>query len=102
MAQELIGDSIDQEKQRLIERYQNSSGGDLVSSDAKEILKAAVTGRVDALFVKSDAQLWGHFDEDTLKTTIHDEKKDGDESLVGKVGLLTLRNGGAGCIQWTR
>lgn len=95
MAQELVGDSIDEEKQRLIERYQNSSGGDLVSSDAKEILKAAVTGRIDALFVKSDAQLWGHLDENTLKTTIHDEKKEGDESLIGKVALLTLRNGGA-------
>ncbi|GAB3546503.1 baeRF7 domain-containing protein [Spirosoma fluminis] len=94
MAQELLGDSIEQDKQRRINQYQNSSGSDLVSSNDRELLKAAVTGRIDTLFLKTDASLWGHFDENTLKTTIHEEKQDGDESLVQKIALLTLRNGG--------
>ncbi|GAB4019333.1 hypothetical protein GCM10028808_56740 [Spirosoma migulaei] len=94
MAQELLGDSIEQDKQRRINQYQNSSGSEMVSSDARALLKAAVTGRIDALFLKTAASLWGHFDENTVKATIHDEKQDGDESLVEKIALLTLRNGG--------
>ncbi|GAB3559824.1 hypothetical protein GCM10027577_52950 [Spirosoma fluminis] len=94
MAQKLLGDSIDQTKQRLIEQYQNSSGSDLTSTDAHELLKAAVIGRIEALFLKAEASLWGHFDEDMMKTTIHDKQQEGDESLVEKIALLTLQNGG--------
>ena len=94
MAQALVGDSFEQEKQRRIEQYQNNSGGELVSSDAKELLKAAVTGRIETLFVKAGAELWGKLDEDNLKATIHSERQDGDEDLADKAAMLTLHNGG--------
>lgn len=94
MAQELLGDSIEQAKQRRIEQYQNSSGGDLVSSDMKQLLKASVKGQIETLFLKKGASVWGSLQEDTLRTSIHSEKQDGDEPLIDSLALHTLQNGG--------
>ena len=93
-AQELLGDSIKQDRQRRIEQYQNSSGGDLVSSDMKQLLKASVKGQIETLFLKKGASVWGSLKEDTLRTSIHDERQAGDEPLIDSLALHTLRNGG--------
>jgi hypothetical protein len=94
MANELLGDYFVETQQKRITQYQNSSGRDLVSHDLRHILESAVTGRVETLFVRDNAQVWGRFDEQNLTATIHDEPKDGDEPLVDQAIVLTLRNGG--------
>lgn len=94
MANELLGDYFTETQEKRIAQYQNSSGGDLISHDLRQILESAVTGRIDTLFVRHDAQVWGKFDENNLTATIRDEQKEEDESLVDKAILLTLRNGG--------
>lgn len=94
MANALLGDYFTETQEKRITQYQNSSGRDLVSHDLRQILESAVTGRIDTLFVRHNAQVWGHFDEQNLTATIHDEPKDGDEPLVDQAILLTLRNGG--------
>lgn len=94
MANELLGDTLEQVRQQRIEQYQNSSGGNLVAHGTRQLLEAAATGRIDVLFMQADAQVWGHFDETTLTATIHEEPQEGDESLVDRVALLTLRYGG--------
>lgn len=94
LANEQLGDYFHQPRQQRIVQYQNNSGGDLVSRDLRQILEAAVTGRVEVLFLRKEAQAWGHFDESTLTATIHDEAQPDDESLIDQVALLTLRHGG--------
>ncbi|MDJ1504816.1 hypothetical protein [Xanthocytophaga agilis] len=93
-ANELLGDYFTERQDKRITQYQNSSGSGLISHDLRQILESAVTGRVDTLFVKNDAEVWGLFDENNLTATIHDERKDNDESLIDKAIMLTLRNGG--------
>ncbi|GAB3013220.1 baeRF7 domain-containing protein [Spirosoma pulveris] len=94
MANERLSKKFNETQQQRINQYQNSLGSDLVSSDLRQLLEAAVTGRIEVLFLEEDTELWGQFDEVTLATTIHDEQLDGDESLIEKVALLTLRHGG--------
>jgi len=95
MANELMGDYFKEMQDKRISQYQNSSGNEeMISHDLRQILESAVTGRIDALFVRNNAQAWGHFDENNLTATIHDQPKEGDESLIDKAALLTLRNGG--------
>lgn len=93
-ANEQLSDYFEKNRQERINQYQNSSGGDLVSRDLRQILESALTGRVEVLFLGQDAQAWGQFNEETLTATIHDEARDGDESLIDQAALLTLRNGG--------
>jgi hypothetical protein len=94
MANEQLRDYFVRPRQERISQYQNNSGGDLVSRDLRLILEAAVTGRVEVLFLRQDGQAWGQFDETTLTATLHDEPQPGDTSLIDQAALLTLRNGG--------
>ncbi len=94
MANEQMSDFFVETQQKRIVQYQNNSGGDLISHDLRQILDSAVTGRIDTLFVRHDAQVWGQFDENNLTATIHDQPHDEDEPLVDKAVLLTLRYGG--------
>ncbi len=93
-ANELMSDYFLKKQERRISQYQNSSGQNLISHDLRHILESAVTGRIDTLFVKHDAQVWGHFDEQNLTATMHSDPRDGDEPLVDQAIVLTLRNGG--------
>ncbi|MBC7922329.1 MAG: hypothetical protein H7Z75_14700 [Ferruginibacter sp.] len=94
MANELLSDYFVEARNKRIERYQNSSGTDLTSSDLREILEASVTGRVDTLFIRQNAQAWGRFDEENLTATIHDGQRQDDESLIERATIKTLQNGG--------
>ncbi|OGX87151.1 hypothetical protein BEN47_11780 [Hymenobacter lapidarius] len=93
-ANEQLTDYFGKTCQQRISQYQNSSGGALTSHDLRHILESAVTGRVEVLFLRQDAQVWGRFNEETLTATFHDEARDGDESLIDQAALLTLRHGG--------
>lgn len=93
-ANEQLSHYFKKNRQQRINQYQNSSRGDLVSRDLRQILESAVTGRIEVLFLGKDAQAWGQFNEETLTATIHDEAREGDESLIDQAALLTLRNGG--------
>ncbi|WP_138991247.1 hypothetical protein [Larkinella sp. C7] len=94
MANEQLGDYFEGPRLQRIRQYQNNSGSELVSRDLRQILEAAVTGRIEALFVRHDAQAWGHFNEETLTATIHENENEGDASLIDQAALLTLRHGG--------
>ncbi|MES2733411.1 MAG: hypothetical protein V4714_16820 [Bacteroidota bacterium] len=94
LANELLADYFVEPQNKRIERYQNSSGTDLTSTDLRQILEAAVTGRIDTVFIKKTAQVWGRFDEQNLKATIHDDYHENDEQLLNKLALLTIQNGG--------
>lgn len=93
-ANEQLTTYFDRGRQQRIRQYRNSSGTELTSRDLRQMLEAAVTGRVDVLFVRADAQAWGHFDEETLTAAIRGEAQPGDDSLIDQAALLTLRNGG--------
>lgn len=94
MANELMQHYFTDTQNKRVERYQNSSGTTLTSTDLREILEAAVTGRIDTLFVRKNAQVWGRFDENNLQAVIHEERQERDESLTDKVALITIQNGG--------
>lgn len=90
----LLSDTLVQTRQQRIEEYQNGSGSNWVAPVNRQVLKAAAAGLVKALFVQAAAEVWGHFDEDTLVVTVHDAPHASDESLMDKEALLTLRHGG--------
>ena len=93
-ANALLGDYFQEAQNKRIERYQNSSGTNLTSADLRDILQAAVTGRMDTLFIRKNGQIWGQFDEQNLKATIHDGRQGDDVPLLDQAALITIQNGG--------
>ncbi|MEJ2585784.1 MAG: hypothetical protein P8Z38_12375 [Robiginitalea sp.] len=59
-----------------------------------EILRAAVEGRIDTLFIASGAELWGTFDDRNLEVHTVDKPSSEAESLVNRAVRLTLQHGG--------
>lgn len=81
-------------RQRDARRIVDLTGTDLVSSDIEHVLPAAEEGRVDAVFVALDAQLWGSFDPATRRVDIRGGKQDGAEDLLELVARTVLEHQG--------
>jgi hypothetical protein len=59
------------------------------------IVKAAVHGQVDRLFLTSGSQLWGSFDEADDRVVAHGHAVgEDDDDLLDYAALMTLRQGG--------
>lgn len=81
-------------RQQDIQRLQDLIGGNQVSCDIESVLPAAQQGRVDAVFVAADGQLWGSFDSATQHVQVVEERQGTGEDLLDLVARLALTNGG--------
>jgi hypothetical protein len=84
-------------RQAVKQRYRQlfGQGSHLVSDDLDTILPAALSGRVESLFVAVGAQHWGEFDPETARVVQHEDYRPGDEDLLDRAAILTLLNNGA-------
>jgi hypothetical protein len=64
------------------------------AGDVKEILPAALHGRVAHLFVAVGVQQWGTYDPATGRLDVQEDGKPGDEDLLDLAAVHTLANGG--------
>lgn len=85
---------FDTERKRAFERYRNFLPGGDSSSDLKEILHAAVAGRVDTLFVPAGFHQWGVFRHEEGQVEFHDNRQVGDQDLFDVAAVQTFLNGG--------
>lgn len=60
----------------------------------EEALRAAHSGRVEALFVPLGVQRWGRFDAATGKVELHPREVAGDEDLLDLASIQTFLGGG--------
>jgi hypothetical protein len=79
------------ERDEALTRYVDLDGGARTSNDVRELVAAAHQGRVDALFLASEAEQWGSFDPATGEVSLHPE---GDEDLIDAAAFYTLLQGG--------
>jgi hypothetical protein len=76
-------------RSRLIEM----TGTDGATVDLTATVTAAVDGRVDALFVAGDAEVWGHFDP-AQRRLVDPVTEDEAEDLLNLAAVETWRHGG--------
>lgn len=79
-----------------LDRFQQLRGnGDrLASDDIREVLPAAVFGRIDTLFIEIGSHLWGRYDADDNSVDLHDEHEAGDDDLLDLAAVHTVKHGG--------
>jgi hypothetical protein len=92
-ARKIVEPHIAKRKQDLLDRYK-STQVDKTSGDLVDIIKSAVDGRVDTLFVANGAQVFGHYDVDERRVDRHDEERADNEDLLDFAVVQTLQNGG--------
>lgn len=79
------------------EKYRDSFGIDpgRTTSAPEEAVVAADDGRVETLILNGDDPIWGTYDPEARKVSLHEERREGDEDLLDLACSLTLVHGGA-------
>ncbi len=62
--------------------------------ELEPLVVAASEGRVDTLFVADGTRRWGRFDSSSRTVTEHPEPRPGDEDLVDRAAVDTIRHSG--------
>lgn len=87
---------LEAERQEALDRYQYAAGAeqDMASADLREILVAALGGRVDILFLKEGEQRWGHFDPGTTEITVQEGRTADATDLFDLAAAYTFGSDG--------
>jgi hypothetical protein len=93
-AWEIVEPHFAEARQTILGHYANLSNTDKTSDRIETILPAAYHGRVRALFIETNARVWGKFDPDTLLTTVHDSPVEGDTDLIDLATVYVLQHQG--------
>jgi hypothetical protein len=85
-----------QDQKRAAERFGELQGTGRASHDIKEILPAALDGRIDSIFAAQGARVWGQYNQDTreIKVLDQDAARNGSEDLLDRAVVQTYLNGG--------
>jgi hypothetical protein len=75
-------------------KYTELAGTGKTEKDLKLVVEAAVSGRIDTLFVALGVQRWGIYHPDTSEVEVHTERQPGDEDLLDFAAIQTFLHGG--------
>lgn len=93
-AWDIVEPIAQQSRSRQHEKYAELASNGLASQDPQQILPAAFEGRIDCLFVASDQQIWGEYDEEKRSANIHSEPKRSSEDLLNLAAVQVWTKGG--------
>jgi rRNA processing protein Krr1/Pno1 len=93
-AHELVRPYLQQNSKKALQNYYNQLATPLTSSMPDKVIPASYYKQVAELFVQQDFHIWGSFDEADNALKINEKRQPGDECLVNKAIISTLKNGG--------
>ena len=89
-----MGPIFDKERQEKIERFQQYDSTSRTSSDIKEVLPAALQGKIDTLFVRKDQDIFGVYDVIKHHVEIRENPESIHVSLLNMAAVKTFLQGG--------
>ncbi len=92
---EIVEPWLLQEHDRALERYSELEASGRASSVLEDLVLAADEGRVDVLLLADAPERWGTFDRKRGEVTLHAEAQTGDEDLLDRAAVATLKRGGS-------
>jgi hypothetical protein len=83
-------------REAALARYQAAAGkgGAIATDDPEAVLRAAMEGRVDTLFVAVGKQRWGKVNPGARSIIVHTERLPADEDLLDVAAIDTLLTSG--------
>jgi hypothetical protein len=98
-AWELLNPFFDRERKHKEELFLQFRDTDRSSTDIKEIIPAAMNGRVDTLFLDNEAEIWGIYDPRTAEVRVNKEQHLSNTSLTNLAAIKVFLNGGSVFLQ---
>ncbi|MBK7477724.1 MAG: hypothetical protein IPI11_17610 [Haliscomenobacter sp.] len=93
-AWDLVQPYFDQDRKNYLDRFFQFQDTPKASSDIREIVPAAVAGKIEALFVNNQTDLWGQYAPAGNKVTIEENPRASSVSLLDLAAEHTLLNRG--------
>ena len=88
---------FDRDIEECIAKYQKLVNTQKASTNIKEILPAAYTGRIDTLLVDINKHVPGKFEPEFQQVKIHERVEDEDEDLLNLAAIYSLRSDAKVC-----
>ncbi len=85
------------EQKKASERFGELQGTGRATWDIREILPAALDGRVDSIFTARGVRLWGTYDPESREIKLQEEQEaqsNGSEDLLDRAAIETYLRGG--------
>lgn len=89
-----IGPIFDKERKEKTERFEQYDSTSRTSSDIKEVLPAALQGKIDTLFVRKDQDIFGIYDAINHHVEIRENQENTHVSLLNMAAVKTFLQGG--------
>lgn len=93
-AWEIVEPRFTEARRDILGHYADLSNTDKTSDMLETILPAAYHGRVRALFIQTNARVWGRFEPDTLSVAVHESSAEGDADLIDLATVYVLEHQG--------
>lgn len=90
----LVEEYLKNDRHGALNKYGDLSATQKTSENAKEVISASYYGKIQDLFIKKDAHLWGNFDVMQNKVTVLNKANEDAEDLVDNAAVNTIMNGG--------
>ena len=81
-------------QQEALAKYEQLAGTGKTADRIDEILPAAYHGRIESLMVAVDRIIWGEFDPENSRVTVHEEQQPDDYYLLDLATVHTLLSSG--------
>jgi hypothetical protein len=94
LAWEKVAPIFDAERKDKIESFKEYEGTGRTSSDIKQVLPAALDGKIDTLFVENQSDIWGVYNPEKRHVRIDEKPLSSSVSLLNKAAVKTFLNGG--------
>lgn len=90
----LVEPRMNEARMEALEGYHILKNDRKASTEINEVLPAAFFGQVDILLLSAEGKIWGRFDPENQKVTVHKRRELEDEDLADLAVRYTLANNG--------
>ncbi|MPR35771.1 baeRF7 domain-containing protein [Salmonirosea aquatica] len=93
-ALDIMEPKFNADRDQAFEKFAQMRSGDWASTDANKVIKAALTGQVETLFVEEEAAVWGVFNEQMYELEIYPSSTPETKDLLTEAAIKTITQGG--------
>ncbi len=94
-AYEKVQAYLNMKREKAMYRFHKLAGTEKTTTSVEKIIRAGYFREIDSVFLsRAKKDIWGKFDPKKNKLEIHDRFESGDEKLLNKTSIETLKNGG--------
>lgn len=93
-AMQLLEDQLNADKKNKKESFEQALSNKKASYAEREIVPAAINGRIDTLFIRNRESLWGVYDKETNSINTDDRQTLNNSDLLNIAAIQTILHNG--------